>query len=60
MQFIQFKPKPVIVDTTKFEGNLEEHPCLKEMPDNYEIIEGELPKEYDTIIYQSPSESVNE
>ena len=43
----------VIVITTGFETNLENHPCILEHPELFEISNDKIPKEITYLNYQS-------
>lgn len=56
MQYIIQKQVPIVVNTKDFEGDLKQHPCIVDNPDLFEVVSGDLPKEYTTLNYQKEVE----
>ena len=56
MQYIIQKQIPIVVNTKDFEGDLKQHPCIVDNPDLFEVVSGDLPKEYTTLNYQKEVE----
>lgn len=43
-----------IVNVEGFENNLSQHPAMVNYPDLFEIIEGEVPENFNRLIFQEP------
>lgn len=45
-----------IVNVEGFENNLSQHPAMVNYPDLFEIVDGEVPENFNRLIFQEPSE----
>lgn len=55
--FIKQKDANVyIVNVEGYENDLLKHPAMVNYPDLFEIVEGEVPENFNRLIFQEPSE----
>jgi len=55
--FIKQKDANVyIVNVEGYENDLSKHPAMVNYPDLFEIVEGEVPENFNRLIFQEPSE----
>lgn len=45
-----------VVKTDAFQGPLDQHPCLLENPDVFELVDGEVPSDAQYLDYSTPEE----
>lgn len=43
-----------IINVEGFENNLSQHPAMVNYPDLFEIVEGEVPENFNRLIFQEP------